>query len=101
MPAAPFAALEARLNASVFARLANVVAQIEAVQVAGIFSNGYAAGDVGALGMASTGTMLEVPTASVPRSPEGKSVVVRGRAYVIAAHQPDGTGSSRLMLEAA
>lgn len=51
MPAAPFAALEARLNASVFARLANVVAQIEAVQVAGIFSNGYTAGEVGALGL--------------------------------------------------
>ncbi len=101
MPAAPFAALEERLAASVFARLANVVAQVDGVQVAGIFSNGYSAAPVGPLGMATTGPMLELPTASVPRSPEGKRVIVRSSAYVIAEHQPDGTGSSRLILEAA
>ena len=101
MPAAPFAVLEERLNASVFARLANVVAVVDGVQVAGIFNNGYSAAAVGPLGMASTGPVLELPTASVPRSPEGKRVIVRGAAYVIAEHQPDGTGNSRLTLEAA
>lgn len=101
MPAAPFASLESRLNASVFARLSNVVALVNGIQVAGVFSNGYAAGSVGAFGMATSGPMIELPTVSVPANPEGLQVIAHGQQYTIAEHQPDGSGISRLMLEAA
>lgn len=99
MPAAPFAALEARVNAAVFARLANVVAQVDGIERAGIFDNGRAVAGVAGLGMASRGPALQLLTAEVPATPEGRPVVVQGRAYSIAEHQPDGTGISTLLLE--
>ena len=37
--------------------------------------------------------------ANVPSAPEGQAVVVGGVVYLIASHEPDGTGVSRLLLE--
>lgn len=67
--------------------------------VVGIFDNGHSLGNVGAFGMASTQPALVLPTASVPTNPVGQAVVVASVGYVVAAHEPDGTGISRLVLE--
>lgn len=99
MPAT-FAALEARVNNAVFSRLANAQAQLNggaAVDV--IFDNGFALGDVGVTGVATAQPTLTLPTTSVPAAPVGKAAVVAAVSYVIAAHEPDGTGVSRLLLE--
>lgn len=99
--AAKFAALEARLNTAVFGHLSNTAATLAGVEVAGIFDNGYTLGSVGAYGMASTQPTLTLSTANVPSAPEGQAAVVNGVAYVVASHEPDGTGVSRLLLELA
>lgn len=98
MATAPFAALESRVNNAVFARLSNVAATVNSVAVTGIFDNGYSAGNVGGMGIASTAPTLSIPTASVPTNPVGMTVVVGSVSYTIAEHQPDGTGISALYL---
>ncbi len=69
------------------------------VAVTAIFDNGYALGNVGTLGMASTQPELNLATADVPATPVGIAVSVGGTAYLVAAHEPDGLGASRLLLE--
>ena len=98
---ANFAALQARVNASVLARLGNAVeATVAGVVVPyAIFSNGYATGNVGMLGMATSQPALTLATTLVPAHPVGQAVVVAGQGYSVAAHEPDGTGISRLVLE--
>ena len=76
-------------------------ATVGGVSVSGIFDNGYALGGVGAIGMASSQPTFTLATASVPASPVGTAVVVSGGNYLVGAHEPDGTGMSRLLLEAA
>lgn len=99
--ASTFAARESRLNQAVFAHLSNTDATLNAVAVTGIFDNGYAPGSVGPYGMASTQPSLTLSTASVPADPVGMPVVVGAASYLVAAHEPDGTGISRLLLELA
>jgi hypothetical protein len=99
--AAAFAALETRLNRAVFSRLANVDAVVNSVAVPAIFDAAYAQGSVGAYGMASSQPVLTLATADVPATPVGAAVVVGAASYLVAEHQPDGTGISRLLLEAA
>ncbi len=100
MPA-PFAALEARVNSVVFARLPNVVASIDGGEPFGaIFEDAYAVGNVGALGMASSQPVMVVPSARVPAGAEGRPVIVDGVSYRIGTAEPDGGGTVRLMLEA-
>lgn len=65
----------------------------------GIFDNGHAVGSVGPFGMATTQPRLTCATASLPADPVGSAVVVAGGSYVVAEHQPDGTGISLLLLE--
>lgn len=74
---------------------------LNGVTKAAIFDNGNALGSVGPFGMASTAPQLTIATADVPASPVGLSVIADGIAYLVAAHEPDGTGISRLLLEAA
>jgi hypothetical protein len=77
------------------------------VQVAGVdmdvvFDNGYAQASVGSIGMATSQPSIMLPTALVPPDWEGATVVIPGEpTYMVAAHEPDGTGVSRLLLEAA
>ena len=99
MATAPFAARETRLNTAVFAHLANTSATVNGVAVTGIFDNGYSAGNVGGMGIASTQPTLTLSTASVPANPVGLTVVAASVTYTIAEHQPDGTGVSMLYLE--
>ncbi len=65
--------------------------------VRGIFDNGYSAafGDI-----AGSQPFLLLPTASVGLAVPGDSITVAGTSYTIAESQPDGTGMSRLILEA-
>lgn len=69
------------------------------------FDNGYALGNVGLMGMASSQPAIVLPTAQVPAEPVATSVVITAGegtgSYTVAEHQPDGTGISRLVLEVA
>jgi hypothetical protein len=75
-------------------------ATVGGVVVSAIFDAAYALGNAGPLGMASSQPMLTLATSAVPADPVGTSVVVAGTTYTVGAHEPDGTGMSRLMLEA-
>lgn len=101
MSLAPFAALESRLNGAVLKRLANATATIGGAVVPGIFDNGYALGNVGMSGMASTQPVFTLNTDALAGEVVGKTIHVNGGSYLVAAHEPDGTGMSRLLLEAA
>lgn len=76
-------------------------ATVGGASVAVIFDNASSLGAVGPYGMASTQPSVTLPTAQVPADPVGTSVVVGGSTYLVAAHEPDGTGISRLLLESA
>ena len=70
----------------------------------GVLDNGYTLGAVGpfaGMGMATTQPRLTCATASLPANPVGAAVVVGAASYVVAEHQPDGTGISVLLLEVA
>ena len=67
--------------------------------VSGIFDNGNILGSVGMMGMSSTAPSFTLPAASVPASPIGTSLVIGLSSYLVAAHEPDGTGVSLLLLE--
>ncbi len=70
--------------------------------VQGVFDNGYALGSVGLVGMSGTQPTFTLPTDSVtPADPIGQSLVIGARSFTVAAHEPDGTGVSRLILEVA
>lgn len=84
------------MNTSEFA----TTCTLNGATVAAIFDAAYAQGSVGTYGMASTQPMLTLATASVPATPVGATAVVNGATYTVAAHEPEGTGISRLMLEA-
>ena len=77
----------------------SVSATLDGAPVSGIFDNGTALGSVGMMGMSSTSPSFTLPTASVPDSPIGLAVVVGSASYLVAAHEPDGTGVSVLVLE--
>ncbi len=107
----PFERLEQRLNASVFKHLSNAVATLAGREVQGIFDAGHELGQVGLMGAASARVTLTLPTASVPTEivdwfsffsapdlPVDLTCTVRGVRYQIAAHEPDGTGMSVLVL---
>lgn len=69
--------------------------------VQGVFDNGYALGAAGPFGVATTQPRIVCATASLPANPVGAAVVVGAASYTVAEHQPDGTGISLLLLEAA
>ena len=77
-----------------------VDATVNGAAVRGIFDNGFALGSVG-IGMAGTQPTLRLRTAEVAADPVGQAVSVNAVAYTVAAHEPDGTGVSVLMLERA
>lgn len=76
-------------------------ATVAGLTVRAIFNNGYALGNVGMFGMASSQPTLTLASADVSTDPVGASVLVGAVAYLVAAHEPDGTGISRLLLEVA
>lgn len=100
MPA-PFAVLEARVNAAVFNRLSNADATLDGNAVQGILDLAYQFVDVGGNGMASTGPVFELAASAVPTNVVGKAFVARGVSYTVVEPQPDGTGNVLLVLERA
>lgn len=97
-----FAAAINRLNRAVLAQLStDEVITVGGSVVDAIFDNGNALGNVGLIGMAATQPQLTLVSADVSTNPVGASVLVGSVAYVVAAHEPDGTGISRLLLELA
>lgn len=89
--------ISAFINPAEFAKSVSV----GGVVVSAIFDNGYAHGSVGMLGMATSQPSLTLASADVSTDPVGASVLVGSAAYLVAAHEPDGTGISRLLLEVA
>lgn len=98
---ARFAAAQNRLNQAVVAHMANVEAVVGGNALDVIFDNGYALGNVGLLGMATSQPSITLKTTDVPATPVGSAVTVNATAYLVAAHEPDGSGMSRLLLELA
>lgn len=99
-----FAAAEARANAAVLRRLANATFDIGGQQHPCIFDNGHAValgGPFDGMGVSTTQPRLTCATASLPADPVGATVVVGAASYVVAEHQPDGTGMSVLTLRRA
>jgi hypothetical protein len=109
---ATFAALETRLNTAVFSRLSNVTATLAGREVTGIFDNGYATALVGLSGMAGSQPVWLVATSTIPPividwflyfsepfDPLDLLVTLNDVQYKVVAHEPDGTGMSRLVLE--
>lgn len=76
-------------------------ATVGGASAAVIFDNASSLGAVGPFGMASTQPSITLPTTQVPANPVGTTVVVGGGTYLVATHEPDGTGISRLLLESA
>ena len=97
---APFERLEQRLNSAVITRLSNAVGTLNGAEVVGMFDNSYHAGDIG-IGMASTQPAFTTLTAHVTGEAVGQLLVIHGTSYYVAAHEPDGTGMSLLLLEVA
>lgn len=112
MALAPFADIEAMINAGCMSLLANVETTLAGVVVPGIFDNAYQLADVGGAGMAGTQPTLTLPTALIPPivldwfrfyaepfDPADLVMQLNGAAYKVVAHEPDGTGVSLLLLE--
>ena len=74
-------------------------ATLGGVAVQGIFDKAYQFADVGGSGMAATQPVYTLATSAVPANPVGTTLVVGGVSYSVAAHEPDGTGVSLLLLE--
>lgn len=77
------------------------IVQINSVNTAAIFDNQSAIGAAGDYGIQTSAPGLTLATSDVPANPVGLFVVVASVNYVIAAHAPDGTGVSVLVLEKA
>lgn len=95
-----FAALEASVNNAVMVHLPNATGTLNGVEVAGVFDNAYRAGDIG-IGMASTQPAFTTLTAHIVGEAVGQLLTINGVSYYVAAHEPDGTGMSLLLLEVA
>lgn len=106
MLTAPFAALEQRVNTTVLTALSNALVRVGAGAVQlGIFDNDYASAHIGDAGMAAATPAVTVATATLPNPLVGAAVDVDycgvTTRYRVAAHHPDGTGLSVLLLERA
>jgi hypothetical protein len=97
---AAFANAINRLNGTVLAKLAgSEVITFAGQPVSAIFDNSFAVGSVGVMGMATSQPVLNLRTVDVGADPVGQIVQVDAATYLVAAHEPDGNGMSRLLLE--
>lgn len=88
-------------NFSAFLTDFGVNATVAGQAVRGIFDNGFALGSVGVTGIAGAQPALTLPSSVLGGEPVGQAVTINAVAYTVAAHEPDGTGMSRLLLERA
>lgn len=98
-----FAAIEARLNQATMKHLANVTVTLNGATTVGIFSSPYERLTFGMATMDDANPRLTVETQDMPTSPVGKTCIVSGISYLIAATESDGTsnGWTTLILELA
>ena len=89
--------LSAFFSTSEFATAGTLAGQ----SVQGVFDAAYSLGNVGMLGMAGTQPAYTLPTASISGEAVGQALVLGATTYTVVAHEPDGTGVSRLLLEVA
>ena len=93
----PFSTQEARVNAAVFARLANATADLgSGVMVDGVFHEA-AAEAFGFVG--GEHLVFDAQSKDLAGVAEGAPVTVGGNAYTVAAITTDGTGRTSLKLE--
>ena len=94
---APFAALEARVNAAVIAHCANAVADFGAgVTVEGVFDKQYQ----DALGVAGNRPVFTALSADLPAITHRSTTCTIGTTdYTVMESHPDGTGNTLLLLE--
>lgn len=93
----PWAALEARTNATALALLGELVV-VDGVQRRADFCEPHELATVGGIGMVGGEPQLTLLAADLPASPLGKAVHARGRNYAIADVRRDGRGLAVLML---
>lgn len=93
-----FTALQTRVNATAIKRLGQSVF-VDGVNVMGIFENASTYATHSQIGYERTAPTLTVETACVPSPAVGVEVSIGNDDYVVAAHEPDGSGLSRLLLE--
>ena len=72
-------------------------ATLDGVAVVGVFDAAYDLQDI-ASGLAATGPVYLLPTASVPALPVGKLLVCNATTYKVVETLPDGTGVTQLRL---
>lgn len=94
---ARFAAIEARISRAVQAHLANATAVLAGQSFAVVFDAAYA----DPLGIAGTAPRAQCVSADVSTATFGTPITVNGAAYTVREKQPDGTGMTVLLLEAA
>lgn len=101
MPA-PFAALEARVNAAICGQLANVNATLNGVAVQGILDAGYEDPTLAGFGAVGSSPQYTLASASVPAHPEGMALVIASGpaagTYKVSQAYPDATGLTVLHL---
>lgn len=91
-----FADLQARVNASVAAKLLTDAATLNGVAITGKFANGNSAVLGMMLGTNPTFTCLTSASGSEPR---GKTLLVNTVNYTVREDKPDGAGFTLLELE--
>lgn len=97
--AAPFAALQSRINSAVIKRLSDVDALLAGLPVQGLFDAEYMQLDL-ASGIESSSPAFTLASASVSANAGGASLVVNGKTYKVVESKPDGTGMTVLRLRA-
>lgn len=91
----PFAALQARVNSAVIAKLTDA-ATVAGNAVNGMFNNGFAE----SFSLAGAQPSLTCLSTDVATAVRGTAVVFNSINYTVAgAPQPDGVGFTKLMLE--
>lgn len=103
-----FADLQSRVNASVFAKLANATAcdpdrradsAFGMGDVPGIFENGYSASGLGISGFEASQPSFRCLHAAIPDIKHGDPVLIGTTIYKVSEIEPDGTGCVLLVLK--
>lgn len=98
--AAPFAAMESRLNSAIMKRLSNAVATLPGgAQVAVIFDNGYAQ-SLGGM-VESSMPSCQIASTDAAALVQGSAITINTVAYQVKEVHQDGTGITTLVLERA
>jgi hypothetical protein len=72
--------------------------KLDGLDVTGIYDGAWVSTGSG-MGMSDTRPVYFLPTTQVPAAPQGKILEVAAGRFLVADHQPDGTGLSMLILE--